>query len=431
MRAVAIVLFAWMVCCASIQPSLAADSAKFTEKVLYSFCNKRNCKDGAYPEAPVIAVNGILYGTTYGGGRGVACYYPGCGTVFSLDPSMGVETVLHSFCRQLFCPDGAFPFDVDLIDVKGTLYGTTFEGGDNACGYNNIGCGIVFSLNPGTGAENTVYAFCSQSKYNCTDGQYPQGDMVHVRGTIYGTTQGGGSEGMGTVFALDTKTGAETVLYSFCASGYPCTDGFNPTGLIVVNGTLYGTTLQGGVYKCDQGEDCGTAYSLDPNTGVHTVLHSFGSSTDGWYANGLIALNGILYGTTNGGETTGCGGFGCGIVFSIDPSTGAETVLYSFCSQQNCTDGANPFGGLIEVKGMLYGTTSTGGSTGCGGSGCGTVFSIDPSTGSEAVPYSFSGAPSDGQSPDGVTNVNGTFYGTTEAGGAYGDGTVFVLTKTR
>jgi uncharacterized repeat protein (TIGR03803 family) len=80
-------------------------------------------------------------------------------------------------------------------------------------------------------------------------------------------------------------------------------------------------------------------------------------------------VNGKLYGTTPVGGITGCGSFGCGTVFSIDPSTAAEKVLYSFCKQQDCTDGAKPGAGIIAVNGKFYGTTAEGGAYGKG-----TVF---------------------------------------------------------
>lgn len=434
MKSFFVVLIAGMVGWALLQPAAAAEATKFTEKVLYSFCRERNCKDGAYPEAGVIDINGTLYGTTSGGGRGAACGTKGCGTVFSLSPNTHVETVLHSFCRDLFCPDGTNPYG-GLTAIMGTLYGTTTQGGF-VQGCQGNGCGTVFSFDTGTGTENTVYAFCSQSGLNCTDGDFPLRDLMHVKGRIFGTTQAGGADGMGTVFTVDPKNGTEKVIYSFCSQGN-CADGFNPNDLIDLNGTLYGTTLQGGSYKCDQGEGCGTAYSLDPDTGAETVLHSFGDGTDGWhpYA-GLTAVDGILFGTTGGGGIAGCGGFGCGTVFSIDPSTGAETVVYSFCSRQTCADGAVPWGTLIDVNGTLYGTTSAGGGKACGGSGCGTVFSIDPGTGTERVVHSFLGG-ADGANPyAGLIRANGTLYGTTSAGGGtgcYGSGcgTVFALTKTR
>jgi uncharacterized repeat protein (TIGR03803 family) len=163
------------------------------------------------------------------------------------------------------------------------------------------------------------------------------------------------------------------------------------------------------------------------------VLWSFGSGTDGTNPHaGLIDVSGTLYGTTAFGGGTGCDGYGCGTVFSIDPDTGAETPVYSFCSRKDCRDGDYPYAGLIDVRGALYGTTSSGGtSTGCDGSGCGTVFSIDPSTGAEAVLYSFFGG-TDGANPNAsLIDVKGTLYGTTYNGGAYGYGTVFSLTKNR
>jgi hypothetical protein len=58
-------------------------------------------------------------------------------------------------------------------------------------------------------------------------------------------------------------------------------------------------------------------------------------------------------------------------VFSLDPATGAETVLYEFCSRKNCTDGWGPQAGLVHVKDGLYGTTPSGGADGYG-----TVFAI-------------------------------------------------------
>jgi len=189
--------------------------------------------------------------------------------------------------------------------------------------------------------------------------------LIHVKSHLYGTTQGGGAGG-GVVFSLNRKTGAEEVLYSFCGQ-QNCLDGFNPRGLIDVDGTLYGTTLQGGSYNCDQGQGCGTVFSLDPTTGAHTVLHSFGSGTDGTTpVAGLIHVNGALCGTTGAGGATGCGTLGCGTVFSIDPNTGAETVIYSFGAG---TDGRGPEAGLTAVNGKFYGTTAEGGAHGGG-----TVF---------------------------------------------------------
>ncbi|HEX3664029.1 MAG TPA: choice-of-anchor tandem repeat GloVer-containing protein [Rhizomicrobium sp.] len=120
--------------------------------------------------------------------------------------------------------------------------------------------------------------------------------------------------------------------------------------LLEVKGTLYGTTNNGGA------NNEGVVFSLDPKTGVETVLHSFGVAGDGLQPNAnMIEVGGTLYGTTLGG-----GANQNGTVFSIDPATGAEAVLYSFCSAQNCSDGRVPFAGLVNVKGVLFGTDAPG-----------------------------------------------------------------------
>jgi uncharacterized repeat protein (TIGR03803 family) len=87
----------------------------------------------------------------------------------------------------------------------------------------------------------------------------------------------------------------------------------------------------------------------------------------------VLDVKGLLYGTTAYGGRTGCPQTGdCGTVFSVDPNTGIETILYAFCSRKNCTDGWAPTAGVIAVGGKLYGTTSEGGAYGYG-----TVFAID------------------------------------------------------
>ena len=89
--------------------------------------------------------------------------------------------------------DGTIP-QASLINVGGTLYGTTWGGGAN-------GGGTVFKVKPTTGAETVVYSFCSQA--SCTDGRYPDAGLINVNGTLYGTTQNGGAYGNGTVFAVN------------------------------------------------------------------------------------------------------------------------------------------------------------------------------------------------------------------------------------
>jgi uncharacterized repeat protein (TIGR03803 family) len=366
---------------------------------LYSF---KGGYDGRDPHAgPLINVKGTLYGTTvYGGGP---CHNR-CfgGTVFAITTT-GSEGVLHSFVDS--SKDGKNP-RAGVIDVKDTLYGTTVHGGTASC-Y----CGTVFKVTL-SGAERVLHSFAGEP-----DGVGPEYGLLDVNGTLYGTTANGGASGNGAVFAI-TTSGTETMLHSF--AGAP--DGANPKGgLINVNGTLYGTTYSGGTH-CSSRGGCGTVFTITPS-GAEAVLHSFkGGSRDGEYPAqaALLDVNGMLYGTTKRGGTNNLG-----TVFSIKTS-GKETVLHSFGGSG---DGIYPYGGLIDVNGTLYGTTSNGGSVSCGVRyggihGCGTVFSITTS-GQETVLHSF-GAPKDGKYPyGGLINVNNTLYGTTTAGGSKDAGTVF------
>jgi uncharacterized repeat protein (TIGR03803 family) len=330
------------------------------------------------------------------------------------------ETVIFRFNHT----DGEAPTG-GLIDVNGTLYGTT-AWGPNCPKVGTAGCGTVFSIDPTTRAETVVHSF-GKGK----DGTAPLATLIDVNGTLYGTTSGGGANctgGCGTVFALDPKTGAVTVLYSFCAA-QNCSDGNEPfAGLIDVKGTLYGTTIFGGT------SGGGTVFAFDVTTGTETVLHSFSGGTDGSLPDaGLINVKGMLYSTTTTGGSNAnrqfCSG-GCGTVFSLDPGTDVETVLYAFCSHpihKQCRDGDFPVAGLIDMSGTLYGTTPLGGTYLNNGTEGGVLFALDPKTGAETVLHAFGGGKDGTNSEANLIDVTGTLYGTTLGGGDHDNGTVFKL----
>ncbi|HEX3430445.1 MAG TPA: choice-of-anchor tandem repeat GloVer-containing protein [Rhizomicrobium sp.] len=298
------------------------------------------------------------------------------------------EQVLWTFGNG---SDGANPYGgvIDVGGALGTVYGMTSSGGI-------YHYGTLFSLNLASDTETILRSF-----RDGRDGYEPYASVIRVDRTLYGAL-GGGAHGEGTLSSFDEKTGAETILHAFNGK-----DGHGPRYLINVNGTLYGTTIWGGTYND------GTLFSYNLQTGTATVLYSFGNGADGInpYCT-LINVNGTLFGTTLAG-----GANGLGAVFSFDPQTNTETVPWSF---GNGTDGQTPHAGLVNVNGTLYGTTYYGGANGAG-----TVFSFNPSSNAEAVAWSF-GNGTDGQNPSAsLTNVNGTLFGTTYAGGAYGYGTVF------
>ena len=298
---------------------------------------------------------------------------------------------------------GANPRLMSLVQgADGNFYGTTCDLG--CVGEVGNGFGTVFKVTP-TGTLTTLYSFCAQPK--CTDGAFPiAGLVLGTDGNFYGTTAYGGANDDGTVFKI-TSGGTLTTLHSF-----DDTDGAYPEAALVQasNGNFYGTTFEGGA-NFD-----GTVFSITSG-GTLTTLHSF-DGTDGYLPLGaLVQANGNFYGTTVEG-----GANGYGTVFKITPG-GALTTLHSFDS----TDGALPEAGLVQAaNGIFYGTTLNGGANDACAVGCGTVFSIT-SGGTLTTLHSFDST--DGDDPYGglVQATNGTFYGTTDAGGANAGGTIFSL----
>ena len=418
---------------------LSAASAQ-KESALYSFCAQTNCIDGANPMAGLVFdQKGNVYGTTSSGGSGI---HGQLGAVFKLTTE-GQYAVLYSFCEQNGCSDGASPHAGLVFDQKGNLYGTTFSGGFTQCGL--FGCGVVFKLTP-EGKYTVLYHFCTRYRNGtCTDGEYPAAGLVFdQKGNLYGTTVSGGTSGQGVVFKL-TPRGKETVLYSFCAlksSQNDCADGALPYAGLVLDpeGNLYGTTFSGGTNNSNScygyyEYGCGVVFKLTPK-GKETVLYSFcpqyPSCTDGAspFAGLVLDQKGNLYGTTwLGGNNNPCatGSEGCGVVFKLTPE-GKETVLYRFCTQDNCVDGSSPLTALVlGAKGDLYGTTQLGGAPGGG-----VVFKLTPE-GKETVLHGFCWQVNcaDGQQPNAglIFDQKGNLYGTTTYGGAgiYRGGVVFRL----
>jgi uncharacterized repeat protein (TIGR03803 family) len=327
--------------------------------------------------------------------------------------------VLHDFGGTIgSAMDGATPYAGLTFDSQGNLYGTTARGGQMFCLLD--GCGIAFQLKPNSGSwtENVLYQF--------GNGGTPVAPVVLDRaGNVYGTfacTQDCFNNS-GGVFQLQPRANgvwAETTLtnsqFTGCGNGVCGVRFFNsPT-------RLYGLSQQ--MYNDNTGE----AFSvLHPSLFSWYALVLYGFNGGG--AGGAPSLyfsfdgNGDIYGTTATG-----GAHGMGTVFKLVPNGAGfgwiETILYSF---QGGQDGAAPSGGVIfDGAGDLYGTTTSGGS-----SGAGTIFELAQSGGNwtENVMYSFAGG-SDASAPAGPLTFDsaGNLYGVA-GGGAAGQGAIFKLTS--
>ncbi len=420
-------------------------SAAAQYEVLYRF---RGGTDGAFPEAGVTRMGSALYGTTENGGSS-ACK-DGCGTVYTVSPS-GKERVLYRFPAG---NGGAHPL-ATLVASSGVLDGTTATtnatcpyatSSSSSAVYSRLeNCGTIFQVTT-SGAERILYHF----ETNKQSASEPLAGLRRLNGTDYGVTAYGGTGscgtsssssgvsaqtqlGCGTVFAYHGGANLD-VIYNFNASS-GASDGAIPEGrLLAYNGALYGTTVIGGSNGCigsssassSSGGTCGTVFAVT-RTGFEHVVYRFAGGTDGfWPYAGLVAMNGKLYGTTaNGGGKPACPA-GCGTVFEVTTG-GLEHVRYAF---KGGADGAHPMRALYAIDGALWGTTVEGGSAHCA-NGCGTIFKITAS-GSESIVHRFQGRRDGAHPQSALLAADGTFYGTTSAGGGAtacsgGCGTVFSL----
>jgi len=326
-------------------------------------------------------------------------------------PASAAYQLLYSFKGT---PDGASPL-AGLIALHGKLYGTTLNGSKNYCSEScgngcYLGCGTIFSVDP-SGKEHVIYNF-EGNLNSAQDGSWPFAGLTELKGTLYGTTSSGGL-GDGVVYTV-TPSGKEKVLYSF--TGGTDAQGSEAT-MIVAKGTLYGTSVYGGGSGCG-GAGCGTVFSVSA-AGKESVLYSFAGGSDGERLySGVTYSHGKLYGATLEGGS-GCGSAGCGTIFELSLS-GKKRVLYRF---GGTSDGAYP-NGLTAVGNVLYGTTEGGGSRSSG-----TFFSITKS-GKLQTLYSFQDIPDGNLPAANLLYLNGNFYSTTVGGGTAGDGTAYEISKT-
>ncbi len=379
---------------------------------------------------------------------------PGVIASFATLPSVaqtGTYATLHSF--QGYPGDGKSPQGGVILGQGGVLYGTTADGGaDNSCLPFEVysgGCGAAFELAPpavpgGPWTETVLYSFGPSP-----DAELPITSMVFgTNGVLYGSSLGG-ANGSGSLFQLTPPAAAganwtESVIDSF---DQPWTWGPQGALLVAPDGILYGATSGYVIAQDGKFTDSGaTVYALAPPatsgaTWTRSILYRFSSAQEGagtFPRAGLVASQGLLFGTDYVWGNTSCEKYGCGAVFALQPpvsvgSSWTETTIYQFNGAPN--DGGGPLAALtVGPGGVLYGTTQYGGSgTLCTLNnvvvGCGTVFQLTPpatpgGTWTETVLYSFTGQDGDGAIPVAslVLGKNGSLYGTAEYGGSAASG---------
>jgi uncharacterized repeat protein (TIGR03803 family) len=419
----------------------ASSAGAQTEQLLLSFGGKNGDLPGNNGNLLMLA-NGHLVGTALHGGK---LANSGLGIVFealpptSLHPSWR-ESVIYRFQGGY---DGYSPLNGLTAGKKGVLYGLTAWGGD---GNTSGGCGVAYQLTPpsasGTGhwAESVLYRF--SVLLSAGDGCRPyNGEPLFDKktGSLYGTTEYGGSAGTGTLFRLDPPASpggawTETILYQFTGQF----DGTNPAGVLTEdsNGIIYGASQNGGAFSA------GAVWTYNTKSSQFDAIYEFQGGTDGANPQGgvigpflasPITQQYYLLGTSSaGGGSTNCSG-GCGTVFTINLAPviaeTTDTILHAFQG----SDGTDPKSGLVMIGSAAYGTAYIGGNaTSYCTEGCGTLFEIQKSGFTHTVltyepVYSFAGPPNDGAYPEsGVAGDSaGDVYGLTNVGGGSSVGALF------
>ncbi|MES2661052.1 MAG: choice-of-anchor tandem repeat GloVer-containing protein [Verrucomicrobiota bacterium] len=346
--------------------------------------------------------DGSFYGVTSGGGS------HGSGTVFKMT-STGALTTLVNFKYNDPAGKGSGPTAGLVFGSDGNFYGTTYSGG-------MFDQGTVFRMTP-AGVLTTLVHFTGGGPVN--KGGKPWAKLVEgIDGNFYGTTALGGASDNGTVFKM-TPAGALTTLVEFTDKGSINKGSYPAAGLVLgSDGNFRGTTLYGGA------SGKGTLFKMT-SAGVLTTLVEFtGTSDIGSAPEAALVLGSdeCFYGTTFFG-----GASDQGTVFKLTPA-GSVSTLVEFRGNDGLPDTAfYPAAGLVQGSdGDFYGTTTNGGVPGHG-----TVFKMTPAgVKTTLVEFTGDGAANKGSYPDTglVPGSDGNFYGTTNAGGPSGFGTVFKLT---
>ncbi|MHB8519178.1 MAG: choice-of-anchor tandem repeat GloVer-containing protein [Limisphaerales bacterium] len=335
----------------------------------------------------------------------------GFGALFGLRPDGTSHEVLR-FLGSDTNVDKSVSIAGLAMGVDGTLFGTTQGGG-------NFGVGSVFRVNPADRRFQVLHSFGAVTN---DGGNVVAALAVGNDGTLYGTTEDGGANRSGILFKLNADGTGYQILHQF---GATATDGSSPIAPLIVgkDGALYGTTVNGG----SSNEFAGTVFKWNIDGSVYTVLHSF-SFGEGYNPRTALvqAADGLLYGTTGyGGDYDG------GIVYRLATNGSNYSVVYSFRRTDAGSNGSVllPSSLIQGLDGALYGTTFYGGITNTSATnGFGTVFKLGTGGSNYTVLHNFTGG--DGRNPQAglVSGSDGVLYGTTPNGGYQDAGVVFKLT---
>ena len=359
-------------------------NAQYT--LLHSFGD--TITDGNNPKSNLLYDGTFLYGMTSSGGADSA------GTIFKIKPDGTAYLKLFDFVDTAtgMGPQGS------LISDGLFLYGMTFGGGAN-------GYGTIFKIMPdGTGFLKLL------DFAGTTNGRFPVGSLLYQDSTLFGMTQQGGLNDLGTIFKIKPDGTNYVKLLDMAGTLY----GRTPDGSLISDSTfLYGMTYQGGA-NGSVGVGFGTVFKIKKDGTGYTDLLDFDDTISGKYPYGSLFFDGtFLYGMNYEG-----GANNSGTIFKIKTDGTSYTKLLDFSYYLT---GANPAGSLIFDGTFLYGTCAAGGANNNG-----TIFKIKTDGTGFAKLFDFLWFPT-GSNPFMGQLVSDSiyFYGMTMNGGVNSNGVIY------
>lgn len=338
---------------------------------------------GSFPFGSLFSDGDFMYGMTYRGGTNDK------GTIFKIKTDASAYEKLLDFAGET---NGMYPLS-SLISDGTYLYGVTQKGGTNDMG-------VIFKIMPDGSGYEKIIDFSGYS-----NGSYPRGPLITDGTYLYGMTQYGGTNDIGTIFRINLEG---TLNYEKLLNFEGETNGKYPQSSLTSDGTyLYGMTQMGGA------NDMGVIFKMMPDGTGYNKLLDFAGELNGSSPWRSLTFDGTyLYGTTAKGGTSDMG-----TIFKIKPDGTGYVKLLNFAGE---TNGSTPYSSLLLNGTYLYGTTYEGGAKDDG-----TIFKIKPDgSGYEKLldfDYSTSGA-----YPFGFfVSDEAYLYGMTETGGLHTKGVVF------
>jgi sugar lactone lactonase YvrE len=314
--------------------------------------------------------------------------------LFKIDPESGARTVLHNFGGS--SPNAVAVESDGSILVTDTAAGTDPSGGTNEWG-------VLYRLRPDPATGQLTRTILTDFGEGLNTGRFPRAVAVEADGQILVLNGSGGTTVVverPVLVRIDPNTGARSIVSDFgnrSQNGHPndpptCTTsclGVEPRGLAVeADGRILVIDAQAGQGETGNGQ--GVLFRVDPQSGVRTRLSNFGIGANQGDNPSAVAVeaSGQILVTDEGHTST----TPLGLLFRVDPQTGARTVVSDFNTGANT--GREPEGVALEGDGQILVVDKH-----AGPFTRGMLFRVDPASGARQIVSDFGAGANQGGDP--------------------------------